>query len=553
MANAIWSLSAAPAYAAFCAALRDPRRAQERILSRYIAVNAQSVFGREHGFESIGGVDDFRRRVPVRDYDGFAAYIDRVAAGEPSVLTAAPVLRLVPSSGSTRAAKLIPHTAELQREFNRAIDPWIADLFFRDPLLADGCAYWSISPVARRTSLSSSAVPTGYDDDGEYLGGLRKRLVEALMAVPPAVRHLQDMETFRYATLRFLLARRDLRLVSVWHPSFFELLLDALPAYWDDLCRDIARGTLTPPGGLDHHACAKDLLRSLRPDERRAAELRAIGPQRCGDLWPQLRLISAWGSGHAAGAAMALSKRFGRAALQPKGLLATEAFVTLPFQGRWPLAIRSHFFEFEDDAGRALGADELRDGGEYALIVTTAGGLWRYRLGDRVRMRGRLGRTPSLEFVGRDDQVVDHFGEKLSQGFVSAVLERLWLNGAKSSSSRPRFAVLAPAGENGAARYSLLLEKSCEPLPADLPARLDEALSANPHYAYCRALGQLQAPTVVAVDGDAYLTYASAQMARGQRLGDIKVDALSGDRSLVDLMEVASQASLSEAGACARS
>ena len=43
------------------------------------------------------------------------------------------------------AVQLIPYTTELQREFDRAIAPWIVDLFRDDPRLACGCAYWSIS------------------------------------------------------------------------------------------------------------------------------------------------------------------------------------------------------------------------------------------------------------------------------------------------------------------------------------------------------------------------------------------------------------------------
>ena len=42
--------------------------------------------------------------------------------------------------------------------------------------------------------------------------------------------------------------------------------------------------------------------------------------------------------------------------LQPKGLVATEAFVTLPLGDLRPLAIRSHFFEFQDQAGNVLPA-----------------------------------------------------------------------------------------------------------------------------------------------------------------------------------------------------
>ena len=76
-------------------------------------------------------------------------WVDRIAAGEPGVLTREAVTRLVPSSGSTRAAKLDPvHRRPCSAEFNRAIGPWIADLYRRTPALACGSAYWSISPVA---------------------------------------------------------------------------------------------------------------------------------------------------------------------------------------------------------------------------------------------------------------------------------------------------------------------------------------------------------------------------------------------------------------------
>src|SRR2546430_2972479 len=50
---------------------------------------------------------------------------------------------------SSGATKLIPYTTALQREFQRAIRAWIADLFLHQPALLCGQAYWSISPVAQ--------------------------------------------------------------------------------------------------------------------------------------------------------------------------------------------------------------------------------------------------------------------------------------------------------------------------------------------------------------------------------------------------------------------
>jgi hypothetical protein len=511
LANLAWTASNIPAYVAFRHALADPEREQRQIVRRYVQRNEQTVFGRDHRFAKIRSVEDFRRHVPIRDYDDHSPYVDRIAAGEPRVLTADRVDRLVPSSGSTRAAKLIPYTAEFQREFNRAIAPWITDLFYHDPDLMDGCAYWSITPVARPPCAEQrrSAIPVEFDDDTEYLGGARRRLVDAVMAVPGELRHCQDIETFRYLTMRLLLMRRHLRIISVWHPSFLELLIDAAAMQWDRLLDDIARA-----------------------DPSRAGELRRVGPRAESAWWPDLKLISAWASANAAGPARSLQHRFPDVSFQPKGLLATEGAVTFPFENRWPVAIRSHFFEFLDDAGRPWLASELRDDHEYSVVLTTAGGLWRYRLGDRVRVTGRIGRTPSLDFRGRSDHVVDRFGEKLNDAFVTAILRRLF----DGASARPSFAMLAPgegiaaaAAAPAPAHYTLFVETR-GPLPPNLAASLDDALKQNPHYAYCRSLGQLDQPRIFRVAANAYSTYVNTCAARGnRRIGNLKPTGLSGD------------------------
>ena len=512
-ANVAWCLASLPAHAAFRSALSDPRRAQLQLLRRYVRDNANTAFGREHHFEQIDGFDAFRRRVPVRDYDGHACWIDRVAAGEINVLTAERVVRLVPSSGSTRAAKLIPYTASLQAEFNRAIGPWIVDLYRRVPDVMRGCAYWSVTPVAQAAPHDDARVklPVGFDDDSAYLGGGRRRLIDAVMAVPGDVRHAADMAAFRRATLGRLLRRRDLRLVSVWHPSFFELLLDAAEREWDALLEDVRRA-----------------------DPARCAELRAIGPGDWRATWPRLRVVSCWADAHASGPAAGLARRLPHVELQPKGLLATEAFVAMPFAGHWPLAVRSHVLEFEDDAGRAWGADELRVGGEYAVVVTTGGGLWRYRLGDRVRCDARLGRTPSVRFVGRQDLVVDRFGEKLSDGFVGRAIRDV----LDAAGVAARFAMLAPeAPTKGEPSHYTLFIETPPPAPTDLADRLDRALSTNPHYAYCRALGQLGPARVFAIRGDAYPAYAARRQAQGRRIGDLKPVALDAATDWASVFE----------------
>jgi hypothetical protein len=497
VANLAWSVANLPAYMQFAAALEHPRATQEQLLRDYIRRNASTDFGRGHAFDTIDSVGSFQRRVPLCDYDTISPHIDRIANGEANVLTADSVTRLATSSGSTRARKLIPYTRTLQREFNCAIGPWIADLYRTDPSLAAGCAYWSISPVASQPEpqRSPSAPSIGFDEDSAYLGGWRKRMVDAVMAVPGAVRHVSDIDTFRFVTLRHLLRRRDLRLISIWHPTFLELLLDAAAAWWGDLVADVAKD-----------------------DVERAAELRRLGPDAWERVWPNLALISCWADAHAAGPAEALRKRVPNVRFQSKGLLATEAFVTIPFRRARPLAIRSHFFEFLAEDGSVSLADELRVGQRYGVVVTTGGGLWRYQLGDYIEVEQFVDRTPSLCFVGRADQVVDRFGEKLNEAFVGRTLRAVIAAAGITTS----FSMLAPDGPG----YSLFIQ-SPDAMPHTIASRLDEALRANPHYDYCRRLGQLQSPTVFAIRGHAYGQYVAALQRIGVRAGDAKPTPLS--------------------------
>ncbi len=516
LANRLWQWANFARWKRFGRALRDPGAAQRRLLRGYLRDNEGTVYGRRHHFARIDSAGAWRRRLPLVTYEDLAPFVDRIRNGEPAVLTHETVRRLVPTSGTTTARKLIPFTDLLGRELQRAIGPWCADLFHRHPSLRDGSAYWSISPTTADDSAKPSAVPVGFDDDTAYLGGLYRRLVDRTLAVPASVRHVGDLEAFRYATLAHLLAAADLALISVWHPTFLGLLLEPLQHHWTDLVADVEAGTLSLP------RLASLPCRPPRPDPARAAELRLLDPANPAALWPRLEVISCWADGHAAGAAAELSARFPQARLQPKGLVATEGFVTVPFHSTRPLAVTSHFFEFLDDRGQPHLVDELRAGSEYSVVVTTGGGLYRYRLQDRVRVEGMLAATPCLSFLGKEDRISDRRGEKLADGHVARVLERtlepLCLGIA--------FAMLAPDDGESAPRYTLYLE-SARPPPAGLDSHLEQRLEENPHYRYCRQLGQLEPLAVFRVERAAHTVYIEHCRRAGQRLGDIKPTALS--------------------------
>ncbi|MGD1080924.1 MAG: GH3 auxin-responsive promoter family protein [Candidatus Sulfotelmatobacter sp.] len=519
LANSLWWLASRRSHAAFFTALQDPDAAQEQVLRSFLRKNSCTVFCREHGLSERSNAADFAYRVPIRDYDELRPWIDRIQRGETRVLTAEPVRRLVPTSGSTAPRKLIPYTASMHSQLNQAISPWIFDIYRTYPQALLGVAYWSISPVCtdQLQFAEDSSIPIGFADDAEYLGSWRKFLIDAGMAVPSELKHIASVEDWRYITSLLLLRQRDLSLVSVWHPSFFSLLMQTIRDHWVQLLSDIYSGNCAVAKRLP--SAASRAIR-FRPDPRRSKELGSGGPPKIDQLWPKLKVLSCWTDGHAAAAAAELAQSLGAVVIQPKGLIATEGFISIPFGGQHPLAIRSHYLEFEDAAGLVRRPSELQQDYEYNVVLTTGGGLWRYRLDDHVVVDGMLGRTPSIRFVGKSAHLSDHVGEKLSDGFVASVFLNLFERGQ----TWPSFAMLAPDRDTTELRYTLYINADAT---EEMRTKLDGLLSANPHYAYCRRLGQLCPPRLFRVSDDAYSAYCQRLQAMGKRLGEIKPVGLS--------------------------
>ena len=97
------------------AGLDDLSRHQQHVLADLLEFNGDTEFGRRHGFAAIRTLKDFRAAVPVQDYAAHAPLIERMAAGEPNLLTAdAPVVYFT-SSGSTGDHKKVPVTRRFMK------------------------------------------------------------------------------------------------------------------------------------------------------------------------------------------------------------------------------------------------------------------------------------------------------------------------------------------------------------------------------------------------------------------------------------------------------
>jgi hypothetical protein len=494
----------------FLQALKNPLQVQQQQLQKIVFANRTSVLGKEYRFDRIRGYEDYCDRVPIHRYDDLAPYIQRMARGEPGVLCSEAVVAFEVTGGSTRGAKRIPYTAAGLAAFQRSIFPWIGDLLQAKPQITTGCTYWAISPVTRQFTTTEGGIPMGMVSDAAYFGQDLERCIAELLAVPAEFARIADIEEWRYLTALFLLAADDLSLISVWSPTFLLQLVEEMQQKCDRIIQDITTGKVTPYAALAPNPERAKLIQT-------AISATTIDTQR---LWPRLCTISCWTDAAAKAFVSRLQGLFPHAWIQGKGLLATEGVVSLPLVGcpSPVLAIESGFYEFLDAKEQPRLCYQLVEGEVYRVVITTHSGLYRYEMGDRVRVRGWKYQTPLLEFVGRGELVSDLCGEKLTEEFVLAQL-----------GERRGFTMLAPSLQ-GKPHYVLYLDAAEYEQVAGsaLACQLDEALGANPQYRYARQLGQLDELVAYRVENPmaSYINYA---LKRGQRLGDIKPPVLSPD------------------------
>ena len=461
-----WHVACQPAAARFRAALRDPWPVVQGRLAEY---------GLDHAA---------LRRLPLTTWDDYAAWTEQVRVqGDDG----RGVLRLVPTSGSGAARKLVPWTAALGTEFRAGVSAWIGDLYSRHARLRDGPAWWVVTPPVSRSL--ASAVPVGFDDDSAYLGGRLARLVAPTLVID--ARRLRGAGgDWQEATAMALLRCAELRLISAWHPS---LVL----------------------GMLAYLRVARERLLARLPVGARRRDLERHDWSSPGELWPHLELVSCWGDGPAAPAWAELRTRLRGIATQAKGLLATEGVVTIPWRGAHPVAVTAHVHEFRDAAGALGFAHEVQLGQRYEVVLTTGGGLRRYLLGDMVEVTGFVGRVPSLRFLGRRGGVSDLAGEKLDEVLVAQALAEAGLCAALA---------VVQARPDGAG-YRLLVDVGIAD-PQAAARAVETALRRIHHYDVARTLGQLEPLLAAGLPYDGGTCLARWAVHHGQRLGETKLPAL---------------------------
>lgn len=491
--------------------MHNPKQTQEATLKRICHLMANTEYGRRMGITSKVSMSEFQSRVPIVDYEKLERWVLRQTATLDAVLCPPRLRTFEATSGSSGHRKLIPYNGAHLKTFENMFVLWSLDVLRSGLQLESGRFFFLISPKATAPNQLPNGVSVGFEDDSEYLGrGLRQIMNRFFVQAP----ELSHSENYLFRLAQTLLREEGLEVISVWSPSLLVLVAEYIASERKSLA---AMPELSP--------LVRGILSS--PD----APLTW--------LWPKLKLISCWQDGAARADAGKLEVLFPNAKVQGKGLLATEGAMTLPWSqssGCVPL-IQDLFFEFEDEVtGQVYPLWDLREGMTYQILFSAPNGFLRYRIGDRVKVGQLYEQTPTLEFVGRTEDISDLVGEKLSTAFVNSILE--------PHMAAIGFALLVPSQQGRQSHYELLICTDLSlPLKQNLARKVEEDLLTQHHYAVARRMGQLGAVSVRHIP-DLRDRYYKSCLDHGISYGQIKNRGVIGDFAITSALLACEEPSL---------
>lgn len=491
---------------------------QRARLARWLSAVARSPEGQRRGIRADWSWEEFVRQMPLTTYKDYADVIGQQRERKQSLMIDSPVMRYQPTSGSTSAVKWVPYTKMFLDEIDDPITAWLGDLYRQFPKMAQGTHYWSLSwiPTEMRSQTAGDI-----NDDMKLLSFGKRLLAYLTQAAPQDIALAESSDDSLFATVAYLAADESLGFISVWSPTFGLGALEQMSAWREELAQVLARGDW---------GARKPRMAGLRcPQSARAAKLLQgwngqLNAAFFEKLWPQLAVLSSWDTAAAAPWAQKLRQLLPHAAFQGKGLWATEGVVTFPFDGRFPLAYLSHFFEFADaQDGKVYASWQLRQGQEVIPILTTGSGFARYQMSDVLRVDSHMQQVPCFTFLGRNDGV-DLVGEKTSATTAQQVQDTLQLDGAT-----PVTLLALDEARHRTPGYVLLVECGADAqrlaLQQSLAQQVEQALQANFHYKLARELGQLQPAACVALPNMRGI-YLDQCRERGMIEGNIKIEPL---------------------------
>ncbi|PTQ97014.1 GH3 auxin-responsive promoter [Mucilaginibacter yixingensis] len=465
---------------------------QQQTFQTIIDQAKNTAFGRDHHFSQIKSYEDFKKHVPIRDYEDLRPYIDRVVDGEEDVMWPGKPAYLAKTSGTTSGVKYIPISKESMPEHIKAA----------------------------RNALLNYIHETGKSDfvDGKLI----------FLQGSPILNKKHGIDTGRLSGI-----------VAHHVPQYLQK--NRLPSYetnciedWEQKVDAIVEETLQEDMRLISGIppwCQMYFDRlSARSDGKKIK-----------DIFPNFKLFVYGGVNYEPYRAR-IEESIGFAIDSIETYPASEGFIA--FQNSQKdkslllLADAGMFFEFVpadeyfNDNPTRLSLAEVELNKNYALILNTNAGLWGYSIGDTVKF---VSKDPYLLLVtGRIKHYISAFGEHV----IGEEVEYALMSVAKAEGVDVVEFTVAPqvnpqAGQLPYHEWLIEFGKA----PADLQAfalKVDKALQQKNIYYFDLIEGNILQPLVIkSLQKDAFINYMRSQ---GKLGGQNKVPRLSNDRKIAEEM-----------------
>ncbi|MBB6498005.1 GH3 auxin-responsive promoter family protein [Pedobacter cryoconitis] len=469
---------------------KDAVAAQKETFLELIDSAKDTAFGRDHLFSTIKTYEDFRKRVPVRDYEQLRPYIDRVVAGEENVMWKGKPAYFAKTSGTTSGAKYIPISKESMPEHIKAA---------RNALLTYVHETGNASFVnGKMIFLQGSPVMT--EKNGIKVG----RLSGIVANLVPAYLQKNRLPSYQTNCIEDWEEKVDAIVEETFHQDM--TLISGIPPwvqmYFDRL-------------------------------------IEKSGGKRIKDIFKNFQLFVYGGVNYEPYRAK-IEASIGRKIDAIETYPASEGFIAYQDSQQDKslllLARAGMFYEFipadeyYDESPARLSLEEVELGKNYALILNTNAGLWGYSIGDTIKF---VSKNPyKILVTGRIKHFISAFGEHV----IGEEVEQALLSVANQEGVGITEFTVAPqvnpaAGELPYHEWFIEFSKAPENLDA-FSKKVDKALQEKNIYYFDLIEGKILQPLIIrTLQKDAFVTYMRGE---GKLGGQNKVPRLSNDRKIAD-------------------
>ncbi|PWZ54548.1 putative indole-3-acetic acid-amido synthetase GH3.8 [Zea mays] len=426
----------------------DVDAVQERVLAEILARNAGTEYLARCGLAGATDRAAFRAKVPVVTYEDLQPDIQRIANGDRSpILSAHPISEFLTSSGTSAGErKLMPTIKEEldRRQLLYSLLMPVMNLYL--PGLDKGKALYFLFVKSETTTpggLTARPVLTSYYKSEHF----KNRPFDPYhdYTSPTAAILCADAFQSMYAQMVCgLCQRHDVLRVGAVFASGLLRAIRFLQLHWEQLADDIESGSLTPR--VADPSVRDAVARVLRGDPELARFVRAECSR--GDwagivtrVWPNTRYLDVIVTGAMQQYIPTLEYYSGGLPMACTMYASSECYFGLnlrpmcrPSEVCYTIMPNMGYFEFlpvdeasgvaPGDAAQLVDLARVEAGREYELVITTYAGLYRYRVGDILRVAGFHNAAPQFRFVRRKNVLLSIESDKTDEAELQRAVDR---------------------------------------------------------------------------------------------------------------------------------